>query len=206
MNPTNHRNLLSKMEENQRNNFNLALRSQRMFANKELEERLEMLIESLTDIQRNNQLTNANTSQIIELFNYKLERQTIAEEQLQYKLQQASEEVKCQHYFNYILIIVVGKLVGNCLIVNDIFQVTCLRQRINAQNSELVKYRTMNFELHIKQESLSVECSDLKTQIQRLKRNVTDLMKKLAEQNDIIKINEKRLTMKTSEFKGKRFP
>lgn len=85
--------LLANSEESQRNNFNLALRSQRMFKNKELEERLQVLIENLTEVQRNNQLTNANTSQIIELFNYKLDRFSIAEQQMQYKLQQASEEV-----------------------------------------------------------------------------------------------------------------
>lgn len=86
-------NLLGDTEETQRNNFNLALRSQRMFLNNELEERLQVLIETLTEVQRNNQLTNANTSQIIELFNYKLDRYSIAEEQMNYKLQQASEEV-----------------------------------------------------------------------------------------------------------------
>lgn len=61
----------------------------------------------------------------------------------------------------------------------------------------------MNLELHIKQESLLVECNDLKTQIKRLKNNVTDLMKKLSEKADIIKITEKRLTVKTSELMGK---
>lgn len=66
----------------------------------------------------------------------------------------------------------------------------------------MIKYRAMNFELHIKQESLLVECNDLKAQIQRLKKNVTNLMKKLSEQTEVIKINEKRLAMKSSELSG----
>lgn len=77
-----------------------------MFASKELEERLQALIDSLTESQRYNQLTNANTSQIIELFNYKLDRYSIAEEQMQYKLQQASEEVSAEYHLLTVQILI----------------------------------------------------------------------------------------------------
>lgn len=61
----------------------------------------------------------------------------------------------------------------------------------------------MNFELHINQESLQTQCKDLKHQKDNLKRNMTDLMKKLSEQSETLKINEKRLAVKVSEMIGK---
>ena len=60
----------------------------------------------------------------------------------------------------------------------------------------------MNFELHINQETLQTQCKDLKTQKDNLKRNMTDAMKKLSEQSEALKINEKRLAIKVSEMIG----
>ncbi|TMW42811.1 hypothetical protein DOY81_012107, partial [Sarcophaga bullata] len=58
----------------------------------------------------------------------------------------------------------------------------------------------MNFELHINQETLQTQCKDLKIQKDNLKRNMTDAMKKLSEQSEALKINEKRLAVKVSEM------
>lgn len=60
----------------------------------------------------------------------------------------------------------------------------------------------MNFELHINQETLQTQCTDLKNQKDNLKRNMTDVMKKLSEQSEALKINEKRLAVKVSEMIG----
>lgn len=82
-------------------------------------------------------------------------------------------------------------------------QITHLTQRINFQNAELEKYHTMNFELHINQESLQTQCKDLKHQKDNLKRNMTELMKKLSEQSETLQISEKRLAVKVSEMIGR---
>ncbi|KAI8125142.1 hypothetical protein CVS40_4727 [Lucilia cuprina] len=151
-------------------NLNAILKSHKTFVSKELEERLQALIDVITQAQNNNQLHNVATSQIIELFNYKLEKFSSAESSMQKRLEEASKEI------------------------------THLTQRINLQNAELDKYHTMNFELHINQESLQTQCKDLKHQKDNLKRNMTDLMKKLSEQSETLKINEKRLAVKVSEM------
>lgn len=88
-------------------------------------------------------------------------------------------------------------------VFNACFQITFLTQRINYQNAELNKYHTMNFELHINQETLQTRCEDFKYQKEKLKRNMTDLMKKLSEQSESLKINEKRLAVKVSEMISK---
>lgn len=61
----------------------------------------------------------------------------------------------------------------------------------------------MNFELHINQESLQTQCKDLKHQKDNLKRNMTELMKKLSEQSETLQISEKRLAVKVSEMIGR---
>uniref|UniRef100_A0A1A9W1T0 Protein CIP2A n=1 Tax=Glossina brevipalpis TaxID=37001 RepID=A0A1A9W1T0_9MUSC len=151
-------------------NLNAILKSQKTFMNKEFEERLQALIETITQAQRNNQLNNLTTSQIIELFNYKIEKLSNSEENMQKRLEQASEEI------------------------------SHLKQRLNLQNAELEKYHTMNFELHIKRESLQTQCQDLKQQQDTLKRNMNNLMKKLSEQSENLQIAEKRLAVKISEM------
>ncbi|KAL9927455.1 uncharacterized protein ACN427_000715 [Glossina fuscipes fuscipes] len=151
-------------------NLNAVLKSQKAFVSKEFEERLQALIETITQAQRNNQLNNLTTSQIIELFNYKIEKLSTSEENMQKRLEQASEEI------------------------------SHLKQRLNLQNAELERYHTMNFELHIKRESLQTQCQDLKQQQDTLKRNMNNLMKKLSEQSENLQIAEKRLAVKISDM------
>ncbi|XP_005179196.1 uncharacterized protein LOC101892379 [Musca domestica] len=151
-------------------NLNAILKSHKTFASKELEERLNALIELISNAERNNQLNNVATSQIMELFNYKIKNLQAAEASMQKRLEDASNEI------------------------------THLSQRINFQNAELEKYHTMNFELHINQESLQTQCKDLKHQKDNLKRNMTELMKKLSEQSEALQISEKRLAVKVSEM------
>uniref|UniRef100_A0A1B0GCH4 Uncharacterized protein n=1 Tax=Glossina morsitans morsitans TaxID=37546 RepID=A0A1B0GCH4_GLOMM len=151
-------------------NMNAVLKSQKAFVSKEFEERLQALIETITQANRNNQLNNLTTSQIIELFNYKIEKLSTSEENMQKRLEQASEEI------------------------------SHLKQRLNLQNAELERYHTMNFELHIKRESLQTQCQDLKQQQDTLKRNMNNLMKKLSEQSENLQIAEKRLAVKISDM------
>uniref|UniRef100_A0A1I8P1G6 Protein CIP2A n=1 Tax=Stomoxys calcitrans TaxID=35570 RepID=A0A1I8P1G6_STOCA len=151
-------------------NLNAILKSHKTFVSKELEERLHALIDVISNAERNNQLNNVATSQIMELFNYKIKNLNAAEKSMQKRLEDASNEI------------------------------TQLTQRINFQNAELEKYHTMNFELHINQESLQTQCKDLKHQKDNLKRNMTELMKKLSEQSETLQISEKRLAVKVSEM------
>lgn len=74
-------------------NLKAILKSQKTFVSKELEERLHALIEVIQQAQNNNQLHNVATSQIIELFNYKIEKFNSAENSMQKRLEEASEEV-----------------------------------------------------------------------------------------------------------------
>lgn len=60
---------------------------------KEMEERLNALIELISSAHRNNQLQNVAMSQIIELFNYKSEIFSCSESCMQRRLEIASEEV-----------------------------------------------------------------------------------------------------------------
>ncbi|XP_075152771.1 uncharacterized protein LOC142226572 [Haematobia irritans] len=167
---TRHMTISSTPTGDQWHNLNAILKSHKTFVSKELEERLHALIDVISNAERNNQLNNVATSQIIELYNYKIKNLNSAEKSLQKKLEDASNEI------------------------------THLTQRINFQNAELEKYNTMNFELHINQESLQTQCKDLKHQKDNLKRNMTELMKKLSEQSETLQISEKRLSVKVSEM------
>lgn len=60
---------------------------------KELEERLHALIEVIQQAQNKNLLHNVATSQIIELFNYKIEKFNSVEISMQKRLEEASKEV-----------------------------------------------------------------------------------------------------------------
>lgn len=79
--------------------MNAVLKSQKAFVSKEFEERLQALIETITQANRNNQLNNLTTSQIIELFNYKIEKLSTSEENMQKRLEQASEEVQILYFY-----------------------------------------------------------------------------------------------------------
>ncbi|XP_017486472.1 PREDICTED: uncharacterized protein LOC108374923 [Rhagoletis zephyria] len=149
--------------------LNIIMKSHKTFVGKEMEERLNALIDVISNAHRNNQIQNVAMSQIIELFNYKSEIFSCAESCMQRRLEIASQEI------------------------------TNLTQRINLQNAELQKYEMMNFELHVNQEGLQTQCQDLKQQKDNLKHNLASLMKKLSEQSESLQISEKRLTVKVSE-------
>lgn len=76
--------------------MNAILKSHKTFVSKELEERLQALIEVISQAKNNNQLHNVATSQIIELFNYKIEKFNSAESSMQKRLEEASKEVSYQ--------------------------------------------------------------------------------------------------------------
>uniref|UniRef100_A0A0A1WDC2 Protein CIP2A homolog n=1 Tax=Zeugodacus cucurbitae TaxID=28588 RepID=A0A0A1WDC2_ZEUCU len=156
-------------ESDQWQKLNIIMKSHKTFVGKEMEERLNALIEVISNAHRNNQIQNVAMSQIIELFNYKSEIFSCSESCMQRRLEIASEEI------------------------------TNLTQRINLQNAELQKYEMMNFELHVSQEGLQTQCQDLKQQKDNLKHNLASLMKKLSEQSESLQISEKRLTVKVSE-------
>ncbi|XP_053957334.1 uncharacterized protein LOC128862698 [Anastrepha ludens] len=149
--------------------FNSIMKSHKTFVGKEMEERLNALVDLISNAQRNNQLQNVAMSQIIEIFNYKSEMFSASESCMQRRLEIASQEI------------------------------TNLTQRINLQNAELQKYEMMNLELHVNQEGLQTQCQDLKQQKDNLKHNLASLMKKLSEQSESLQICEKRLTVKVSE-------
>lgn len=77
-------------------NLNAILKSHKTFVSKELEERLHALIDVISQAERNNQLNNVATSQIMELFNYKIKNLNAAESSLQKRLEDASNEVNPQ--------------------------------------------------------------------------------------------------------------
>ncbi|CAD6999786.1 unnamed protein product [Ceratitis capitata] len=159
----------SQVDNDQWQKLNIIMKSHKTFVGKEMEERLNALIELISNAHRNNQLQNVAMSQIIELFNYKSEIFSCSENCMQRRLEIASEEI------------------------------TNLTQRINLQNAELQKYEMMNFELHVNQEGLQTQCQDLRQQKDNLKHNLASLMKKLSEQSESLQISEKRLAVKVSE-------
>ncbi|XP_055916123.1 uncharacterized protein LOC129948981 [Eupeodes corollae] len=151
-------------------NLNSILKTNQALVSKDLEERLNALIELISTANANSQINNVATSQLIELYNHKMNILKGSEGCMNKRLQDASTEI------------------------------THLSQTVNLQKAELEKYHTMNFKLHINQERLQTQCKDLTHQKDNLKTNITNLMKKLSEQTDALKINEKRLEVKVSEM------
>lgn len=74
-------------------NLNTILKSNQKFVSKELEERLHALIEVISNAHSNNQLNGVATSQLIELYNYKLDKLNNSENCMQQRLKEASNEV-----------------------------------------------------------------------------------------------------------------
>ncbi|XP_055853365.1 uncharacterized protein LOC129917071 [Episyrphus balteatus] len=151
-------------------NLNSILKTNQALVSKDLEERLNALIDLISTANSNSQINNVATSQLIELYNHKMNILKGAESSMNKRLQDASTEI------------------------------THLSQTVSLQKAELEKYHTMNFKLHINQERLQTQCKDLTHQKDNLKTNITNLMKKLSEQTDALKINEKRLEVKVSEM------
>ncbi|EDW26533.1 GL12931 [Drosophila persimilis] len=150
-------------------NLNTILKCHRTFTNKELSQRIEALLENISGIVRRNELQSAPVSQVIELYNHRIDSLNSSMLKVQQRLEQANNQ-----------------LIGST-------------QLANVQNAELEQFQTKNFELLISQERLQTQCKDLKQQTHKLKSNMSNLLKQLSENEDHLKASERRLAVKKSE-------
>ncbi|KAH8290072.1 hypothetical protein KR044_007030, partial [Drosophila immigrans] len=151
-------------------NLSAILKSHRTFIDKELAQRVNALIDSISDTLRRNELHSAPVSQVIELYNHRIESLNCAAHNMQQRLEQAS------------------------------VQLSNSTQLTNVQNAELERFQTKNFELLISQERLQTQCKDLKAQAAQLKANLSDLLKRWSETSEQLQSNERRLSVKQSEI------
>lgn len=98
------------------------LKSHRTFMDKELAQRVSSLIESIGETLRRNELQSAPVSQVIELYNHRIDSLNCATHNMQQRLEQASAQL-CNS-----------------------------QQLTNVQNAQLERFQTKNFELLISQE------------------------------------------------------
>ncbi|XP_064547140.1 uncharacterized protein LOC135434472 [Drosophila montana] len=153
-------------------NLSAILKSHRTFIDKELSQRVNALIESIGDTMRRNELHSAPVSQVIELYNHRIDSLNCATQNMQQRLEQASVQL-CHS-----------------------------TQLTNVQNAELERFQTKNFELLISQERLQTQCKDLKAQAGQLKTNLSDLLKRWSETSEQLQASERRLSVKQSEIAG----
>ncbi|KAH8386899.1 hypothetical protein KR093_003346, partial [Drosophila rubida] len=151
-------------------NLSAILKSHRTFIDKELAQRVNALIDSIGDTLRRNELHSAPVSQVIELYNHRIDSLNCAAHNMQQRLEQASVQL-CNS-----------------------------TQLTNVQNAELQRFQTKNFELLISQERLQTQCKDLKAQAAQLKANLSDLLKRWSETSEQLQANERRLSVKQSEI------
>ncbi|XP_002137998.2 uncharacterized protein [Drosophila pseudoobscura] len=150
-------------------NLSTILKCHRTFTNKELSQRIEALLDNISGIVRRNELQSAPVSQVIELYNHRIDSLNSSMLNVQQRLEQAN---------------------------NQLIRST---QLANVQNAELEQFQTKNFELLISQERLQTQCKDLKQQTHKLKSNMSNLLKQLSENEDHLKASERRLAVKESE-------
>ncbi|KAL7744249.1 hypothetical protein ACLKA6_009210 [Drosophila palustris] len=162
----------SNEQADQWHNLSAILKCHRTLIDKEMAQRVNALIESIGETLRRNELHSAPVSQVIELYNHRIDSLNCATHNLQQRLEQASHQL------------------------SNITQLT------NVQNAELERFQTKNFELLISQERLQTQCKDLKTQATRLKENLSNLLKSMAETSEQLQTNERRLAVKQSEIAG----
>ncbi|XP_034473673.1 uncharacterized protein LOC117781058 [Drosophila innubila] len=162
----------SNEQADQWHNLSAILKSHRTLIDKEMGQRVNALIESIGDTLRRNELHSAPVSQVIELYNHRIESLNCATHSMQQRLEQAS------------------------------VQLSNMTQLTNVQNAELERFQTKNFELLISQERLQTQCKDLKAQATRLKENMSNLLKSLSETSEQLQTNERRLSVKQSEIAG----
>ncbi|XP_022214518.2 uncharacterized protein LOC111068983 [Drosophila obscura] len=148
------------------------LKCHRTFINKELSQRIGSLVDNISGIVKRNELQSAPVSQVIELYNHRIDSLNSGMLNVQQRLEQANNQ-----------------LIGST-------------QLANVHNAELEQFQTKNFELLISQERLQTQCKDLKQQTHKLKSNMSNLLKQLSENEDHLKASERRLAVKRSEVSG----
>ncbi|XP_030381936.1 uncharacterized protein LOC115629583 [Scaptodrosophila lebanonensis] len=151
-------------------NLNAILKSHRTLVDKELTQRVNGLIDSINSTLQNHELHNAPVSQVIELYNHRISSLNCAMSNMQQRLEQASA------------------------------QITRTTQLNNMQNAELELFQSKNFELLISQERLQSQCKDLKQQTDKLKSNMSNLIKDFSESSEQLQVKERRLAVAASEI------
>ncbi|XP_017016076.2 protein CIP2A [Drosophila takahashii] len=151
-------------------NLGSILKGHRTFTDKETAQRVNALLDSIGGIVRRNELASAPVSQVIELYNHRIDSLNGAVLGLQQRLEQA------------------GK------------QLVSGTQLAHVQSAELERFQATNFELLISQERLQTQCKDLKQQTVELKSNMTNLLKQMSENSVHLQANERRLLVKKSEI------
>ncbi|XP_017115009.1 uncharacterized protein LOC108137666 [Drosophila elegans] len=151
-------------------NLSSILKGHRTFTDKEMAQRVNALLDSIGGIVHRNELASAPVSQVIELYNHRIDSLNGAVLSLQQRLDQAGQHLATG------------------------------TQLAHVQSAELQRFQATNFELLISQERLQTQCKDLKQQTEKLKSNMTNLLKQLSENSDHLQANERRLTVKKSEI------
>lgn len=89
-------------DEDKWRNLNAILKRHYTFISKEIDERIQTLIDIITKAYKANQLNNVSTSQIIELFNYKIDKFITSEKSMEQRLEQSSQQVNdMKIFFNF---------------------------------------------------------------------------------------------------------
>ncbi|TDG38760.1 hypothetical protein AWZ03_014818 [Drosophila navojoa] len=162
----------SSEQAEQWRNLSAILKSHRTLMDRELAQRVSTLIDTIGQTLRRNELQSAPVSQVIELYNHRIDSLNCTTHNMQQRLEQASVQL-CNS-----------------------------TQQINVQNAELERFQTKNFELLISQERLQTQCKDLKAQAAQLKTNLSDLLKRWSETSEHLQASERRLSVKQSEIAG----
>ncbi|XP_017081624.2 uncharacterized protein LOC108114949 [Drosophila eugracilis] len=151
-------------------NLSSILKGHRTFTDKEMAQRVNALLDSIGGIVRRNELASAPVSQVIELYNHRIDSLNGAVLSLEQRLEQAGQ------------------------------QLASGTQLAHVQSAELERFQATNFELLISQERLQSQCKDLKQQTVELKSNMTNLLKQMSENSVHLQANERRLLVKKSEI------
>ncbi|KAH8235398.1 hypothetical protein KR038_006724 [Drosophila bunnanda] len=151
-------------------NLSSILKGHRTFTDKDMAQRVNALLDSIGGIVSRNELATAPISQVIELYNHRIDSLNGAAVNLEQRLEQAGQQL----------------ISGT--------------QLAHVQAAELERFQTTNFELLISQERLQTQCKDLKHQTDKLKSNMTNLLKQLSENSASLQANERRLGVKKSEI------
>ncbi|EDW56220.1 uncharacterized protein LOC6615061 [Drosophila sechellia] len=151
-------------------NLSSIFKDYRISADKGMVQRFNALLENIGGIVSRNELASAPTSQVIELYNHRIDSLNGTVANLQQRLEQAGE------------------------------QLTIGTQRAHVQSAELERFQSSNFQLLISQERLQTRCKDLKQQKVELKSNMTILLKQMSENTVHLQANERRLLVKKAEI------
>ncbi|EDW82373.1 uncharacterized protein Dwil_GK25769 [Drosophila willistoni] len=150
-------------------NLSSILKGHRSLIDKELTERVNALIDSIDSSLKYNKLQSAPVSQVIELYNHRINSLHTGMLGLQQRLDQASSQLN-------------GSI-----------------QLVNVQNAELKQFQTKNFELIVSQERLQSQCKDLQQQSIKLKSNLKNALKQISENGGQLKTGEQLLAAEKSK-------